>query len=158
MNYLLEINAFYDWLETNPLGASCIDLWHALMHIANKAGWPDTFAVAISVLELKTGLKRDAIYDARNKLQQAGRIKWSSRKGNQSAVYHIIPLVSEIPTQITIQIPTQQPIQQTIQTTTINKLNKTKPYKKPTFNNFKGRQYDTAALKEKLLRRSIDEI
>lgn len=123
MNYMSELNAFYDWLETNPLATSCIVLWHALMHVNNKAGWPDTFAVAVSVLELKTGLKRDTIYEARNKLDQAGRIKWESRKGNQSAVYRMIPFVSDKPTQIPIQHPTQYPIQTPMQSPTINKLN-----------------------------------
>lgn len=145
MNFIKENNAFYDWLETNPLATSSIVLWHALMHIANKAGWPDKFAVAVSVLELKTGLKKDAIYDARNKLQQAGRINWESRKGNQSAIYEIIPFyfdsdkppqnpiqlstvksVSDKTTQVPTQLPTQCPTQIPTQTPTINKLNKTK--------------------------------
>lgn len=103
-----EAFAFYDWLETNPLGTSCIALWHAFMHIAIKAGCPDKFAVAVSVLEAKTGLKRDALYDARNKLQQAGRIKWETRKGNQSALYQICPFVSDKPTQIPTQKFTEQ--------------------------------------------------
>jgi DnaD/phage-associated family protein len=128
MNYIKEINSFYDWLETNPLASSCIVLWYALMHIANKAGWPDTFAVAISVLEVKTGLKKDTIYDARNKLQQVRRIEWNSRRGNQSAVYKIIPFnsASEKPTQIPTQSPTQIPTQSPMQSSTINKLNETK--------------------------------
>ena len=120
MNYIKEINSFYDWLETNPLASSCIVLWYALMHIANKAGWPDTFAVAVSVLEIKTGLKKDTIYDARNKLQQAGRIKWNSRRGNQSAVYKIISFENES------KKPTQVPTQPSMQSSTINKLNETK--------------------------------
>ncbi|WP_373325663.1 DnaD domain-containing protein [Sporomusa paucivorans] len=123
MNYQSEINSFYDWLETNPLATSGIVLWHALMHIANKAGWPDKFAVAVSVLELKTGLKKDAIFDARHKLQQVGRIKWETRKGNQSALYEIVPLVSDKQTQIPMQYPTQTPTQLPTQSPTINSLN-----------------------------------
>lgn len=49
MNYLAEIKAFYDRLELNPQPNTVIALWHALMSIANKAGWPDTFTVASSV-------------------------------------------------------------------------------------------------------------
>jgi uncharacterized phage protein (TIGR02220 family) len=143
MNYIKEINSFYDWLETNQLTTSCIVLWFALMNIANKAGWPDKFAVAVSVLEVKTGLKRDAIYDARNKLQQVGRIRWESRKGNQCAVYQFMQFVSDTaiqnptqnningnasdkPTQEPTQTPTQTPTQEPTQTPTINKLNNTK--------------------------------
>ena len=91
MNYIREINAFYDWLETNTLSDSAVNLWHALMHIANKAGWIEEFAVALSTLQLKTGLKKDAIITARNRLQTAGRITFKSRSGQQSAIYSIAP-------------------------------------------------------------------
>ncbi|MCL2215431.1 MAG: DnaD domain protein [Defluviitaleaceae bacterium] len=92
-----EILAFYDWLETNCMGTSCICLWLALMHTWHKAGCPEEFAVAMSTLEGKTGLKKDAIGDARNRLQQLGRIIWRQRSGRASAVYSV---VSFYPTQI----------------------------------------------------------
>jgi hypothetical protein len=62
MDYEKEIHAFYDWLETNSIPPSAIVLWHALMHISNKAAWATEFAVVKSLLEAKTGLKKDAIY------------------------------------------------------------------------------------------------
>ncbi len=92
MNYITEIKAFYDLLETNPLPSSAIAVWHALMHIANKTDWQQEFAVAVSVLEVKTGLNAKAIERARNKLAQAGLITWKKRIGNQSAVYTMISL------------------------------------------------------------------
>jgi hypothetical protein len=103
MNYIQQINAFYDWLETNSIPDSCIVLWHALMHICNKAGWVTEFAVAISTLESKTGMKKDAIIRARQRLKQEGRIGFKSRSGQQSAVYHMIPFESQKPTQNTSQ-------------------------------------------------------
>jgi DnaD/phage-associated family protein len=131
VKYELEISSFYDWLETNPLATSSITLWHALMHTNKKAGWLDKFAVAVSVLELKTGLKRDAIYDARHKLEKAGRIKWEKRKGNQSALYEMVSFVSDKtiqesvvtdkPTQTPTQLPTQYPTQTPTQLPTIKK-------------------------------------
>lgn len=107
MNYIQEINAFYDWLETNPIPDSAIVLWHALMHINNKAGWVPEFAVAISTLSVKTGLKKDAVNRARHRLQQAGRIEFRSRSGQQSAVYRIIPFASEKTTQSASQTASQ---------------------------------------------------
>lgn len=92
MNYIKEINAFYDWLETNSLSTSGIVLWHALMHINNKAGWIKEFGVATSVLCVKTGLAERTISKARNELKQKGRIDWRSRKGNRSALYIMLPL------------------------------------------------------------------
>lgn len=93
MNYLAELKAFYDRLELNPQPNTVIALWHALMSIANKAGWPDTFTVASSVLGLRSGLNASALKRARNKLATDGFIDWKPRGGNQSAQYHIKSLV-----------------------------------------------------------------
>lgn len=93
MNYLAEIKAFYDRLELNPQPNTAIALWHALMSIANKAGWPDTFTVASSVLGLRSGLNASALKRARNKLATDGFIEWKPRGGNQSAQYRIKSLV-----------------------------------------------------------------
>lgn len=143
MNYIQELNAFYDWLETNSISDSAIGLWHALMHINNKAGWVKEFAVAISTLETKTGLKKGAIIRARHRLQQAGRIKFRSRDGQLSAVYEVVPFEFQNETQSETQLDcvpkwnanrhtnrtqseTQSETQTGTQSETINKLNKTK--------------------------------
>ncbi|APC65603.1 hypothetical protein AAV35_14205 [Salimicrobium jeotgali] len=89
MNYLKELNAFYDQQETNPLSSSAIAVWHALMHICNKAGWPADFTVAASVICLKAGLKERSFYNARNELKQKSYVTFTSRKGNQAAVYQL---------------------------------------------------------------------
>jgi len=56
MNYIKELNAFIDWLETNPLDATAQALWFHLMAICNKCGWPEWFAVAN--LTLKGGRRQ----------------------------------------------------------------------------------------------------
>lgn len=94
MNYIKEINAFYDRLELNSLSSSAIALWFALMHINNKAAWTAEFTVAVSVLSVKTGLSERTISNARNELKQKGYIDFRSRKGNQSAVYKIFSLLA----------------------------------------------------------------
>jgi len=134
LNYIREINAFYDWLETNTLADSAINLWHALMHVANKAGWPEEFAVALSTLQSKTGLKKDAVITARNRLQTVGRITFRSRSGQQSAVYHMVPLINCVgltdtnpdtnPVTNSAQTPTQTPTLTPTLTPPINKLNR----------------------------------
>ena len=91
MNYPKEINMFYDWLETNHLSKSAIALWNALMHVNSKTNWTESFEVAISTLEFKTGFKRSELFDARNVLTQKSRIQWKQRGGNLSATYFIIP-------------------------------------------------------------------
>lgn len=124
MNYITQINGFYIWLETNELSASAINLWHALMHIANKTGWQDNFTVAMSVLEIKTGLQKQAIQRARVQLRDKGRISFKSRSGNQSAVYQLIP----IPERENDFHP-QSDTQSDTQSVPINKQNKNKQNK-----------------------------
>ncbi len=128
MNYLKELILFDDWFETNPLTSSCITVWFALMRIANKSGWPDKFAVTTSILEFRTGLKRDAIFNARNRLQQVGRIRWISRSGGQCAVYEIIPFDSESfkPTGVASGVASPAASGGASGSDTINKLNETK--------------------------------
>ncbi|GHV26802.1 hypothetical protein FACS18948_3160 [Clostridia bacterium] len=82
--------AFYDMLETNPLRPSEILLWNALMSLAQKSGYWGGFAVASSLLESKTGLKRDTLDRARNTLQQAGLIQWRKSGGRGNPTYEII--------------------------------------------------------------------
>lgn len=130
MNYILEINAFFDWLETNPLPKSANALWHVLMHINNKAKWSKSFEVAILTLVLKTGFKRSELFEARNVLTQKGRITWKSRGGNLSAVYSIIPFcvhnTDTLADASTDANGKTNPMQLRTQTPTTNKLNETK--------------------------------
>jgi hypothetical protein len=128
MNYILEINAFYDWLETNQISDSSIVLWHALMHINNKTGWKKEFAVAISSIQNKTGLSKSSILRARNTLQQAGRINFNSRLGQQCAIYSLFAFHTEPQTiaQTIAQTGTQTIAQTIAQTVPILKLKETK--------------------------------
>lgn len=124
MNYIKEINSFYDWLEINSVSDSAITLWYALMHINNKSGWKGEFTVAISTLMGKTSLSKSSVIRARNQLKQLGRIDFKERKGNQSCAYSLIAFHTD--TQSVTQCDTQSVTQSVTQTDTINKLNKTK--------------------------------
>ena len=107
MRYIDEINSFHDWLLTNSISSSARLLWFALMHYCNKTGWKREFNVAISALELDTGLSKQSIIRARNALQQSGRIIVRTRKGNQSAIYQMVPFAYHIGTQSNTQGGTQ---------------------------------------------------
>ena len=161
MNYILEIKAFYDWLEVNQLSTSAIALWHALMHIANKTGWQDTFTVAIVVLSTKTGLEKQAIYRARTMLQNKGLISFKTRTGKQSTIYQIHSFASLKETQSDTQTNTQTDTQGDTQTDTINKQNKTKQNKNinpPNPPKGKVQQAAQGAEKEKTNRQKCKEI
>ena len=130
MNYIQQINNFYDRLETNPLSGNAINLWHALMATANKAGWINKYAVAISILEVKTSLNKKAIERARNELAIRGYIVWNKRGGNQSAEYTLIDLCDKNNIEYVAQSvpqPVPQPVAQSVsQPVAISKLNKAK--------------------------------
>lgn len=93
MNYIKEINAFYDTIERNPLSTSAVTLWHALMHINNKARWQATFTVAASILKYKASLTDSTFKRARTELAGKGYITYESRSGNQAPIYHIHSLM-----------------------------------------------------------------
>lgn len=92
MNYIKEINAFYNHIEQNPLSASAVTLWHALMHINNKSMWAESFTVAAPVLRLKSGLKDSSFKRARTELKEKGYIDYQSRERNQAPVYRMTAL------------------------------------------------------------------
>ncbi|QAS52407.1 DnaD domain-containing protein [Halobacillus litoralis] len=91
MNYIKELNAFYSQVSVSGLPARAINLFNALMHINNKTGWKDTFTVRTSYLEAKTGQSPKTNDRARQDLEEAGFIRFRSRKGGKMAIYEIIP-------------------------------------------------------------------
>ena len=108
MDYLHEINAFYDWLETNTLSPNAIALWHALMAVNNKCFWQAEFAAAQSVLSQKAGIEgRTSFYRARNELVQKNLITAKERGGKRASAYSIHSLVFQCGTQYGTQSGTQ---------------------------------------------------
>ncbi|TMN23292.1 DnaD domain-containing protein [Lentibacillus cibarius] len=90
MNYLKELNAFYQQIIFNPLSGSAVALWNTLMHFNNLSGWQKTFSVPVSIIELKSGIKGSSFKRARDELQEKGYIRVTSRSGRQAAVYQMI--------------------------------------------------------------------
>ena len=89
MNYIQEINSFYNWLESNPLPKNAIALWHALMAVNNKTGWKKEFTVALSSLAIRTGFSIKEVVRGRKILMNMGRIKSVKQGSKRSAVYTI---------------------------------------------------------------------
>ena len=123
MNYIQEINSFYNWLESNPLPKNAIALWHALMAVNNKTGWISDFTVSLSALELKTGMNKSEICKARARLESEHRIKWAKRGGNNCAVYTLLAFEKQVNCKTTGE-----------SNGNINKLNKTKHKQNKTIN------------------------
>lgn len=90
MNYIKDMNAFFDWLETNQLDSTTQLLWFHLMGIANKSGWPEWFTVANITLQAKIGISENTLIKHRNYLKQFGRIDYISQGKKKAGKYHII--------------------------------------------------------------------
>ncbi|BED92051.1 MAG: hypothetical protein CfP315_0625 [Candidatus Improbicoccus pseudotrichonymphae] len=134
-NYMKESIRFHEIVELNRLNTNCISLWHALAIKLNRLYRPNEFTMTIEELKLMSGLNKNAIYAARNKLKQLGLIEFEIRSGNQCAVYRVIPqksnkIVSHIGTQDMTQGSTQDMTQcmtqSMTQPMTIPKREKTK--------------------------------
>ena len=90
LNMAYQINQFYKYLETNKLTPNQISLWHALMNIAENAGYPIWLSVPIVKLETYTGMKKDAIYRARDTLLERNLIEYQPGQGSRAAQYKIV--------------------------------------------------------------------
>lgn len=97
MDYIAEMTAFTDWLETNPLEPSAQTLWFHLLVIANKSGCPEWFTVANLTLMAKTGVSEKSLIKHRNSLIQKGRLLYKNQGKQQAGKYQIIPLTVNIP-------------------------------------------------------------
>lgn len=95
VNYLLEINAFYRWLENHPLSSGAIALWHALMQQWNLSFWEDEFTPALEILCLRSGLSKSSVYRAREELRNAELLQYSQRK-KQATKYELVCFNSQI--------------------------------------------------------------
>ncbi|ALX48515.1 DnaD domain-containing protein [Lentibacillus amyloliquefaciens] len=93
MNYLKELNAFYNKIIFNPLSGSAVALWNTLMHFNNLCGWQATFTVPASVIELKSGIKGTSFKRAREELRDKGYIDVMPGRGNQAATYRMLSQV-----------------------------------------------------------------
>lgn len=107
MNYMTEIKLFYERLETCPLSAAAIALWHALMFTANRCGWAEEFSTPMGLLMLRTRISRSSLYRTRQELQRAGRISFRSQGGSADSIYTIHSLEQDFASRFTSHIGTQ---------------------------------------------------
>lgn len=95
MDYLAELKAYYDWLDTNPLEPTTQTLWFHLMELANKSGCPEWFTVANPLLQAKIGVTENTLNKHRNYLVQRGRIEYRSMGKQKAGKYKIVWFTSK---------------------------------------------------------------
>lgn len=92
MNLFVELKAFRNFLETNPLKPNAQVLWFHLMMIANESGWKKELSIPNSVLMARTGIaSKNTLISNRNILIQAKRISYKSRGRTRAGIYVITP-------------------------------------------------------------------
>lgn len=132
MDYIKEMNAFYDLDMANQLTPNAISLYFALLNIANKLFWKADFTVSNLTLQSRSGIAdRKTLDRARNQLIQKGLIDYKpSGKVNQAGSYTVIGCAGQLggknATQNATQNGTQNGTQSVPQNDPINKQNKNK--------------------------------
>lgn len=82
MTYLDYLNDFNQWLETNALQASSQLMYYKLLHVFNRAGWPEDVGVDnLRMMLLLDGASKTTVIRARDKLVEAGFLDF--RKGRK---------------------------------------------------------------------------
>lgn len=95
MNFIEEFKKFENWLLVHPnVSPSARLVWHSLLHYNNLCGWKEEFDLAMSALQLSTGLSAPTIRKAREQLRLMGRIEYRKGSMDHSAVYRLNPLPS----------------------------------------------------------------
>lgn len=80
MNYEKQLNGFYSILDCNPISATAISLYHAIVNIANKVNWIDELKISNTTLQSKSGLNISTLQRARNELVQKNFIEYKKRQ------------------------------------------------------------------------------
>lgn len=127
MNYLKQVNTFFELLIANPLSANAQCLYFNLLNINNRCNWSEEFTTANSTLMGFTNLNKQALYRARNELIQKKYIDF--KKGvnqNQSGKYKIFEFVTADDTAHDTADDTPNDTPNNTADDTNNKLNKTK--------------------------------
>lgn len=90
MNYIKQLNGFFDSLLMNPLSATAQTLYVHLLDINNRCGWKERFPVANIVLQSRAMLSRQQLDRARNELKQKGYIDYEKGTTRKAGTYLIV--------------------------------------------------------------------
>lgn len=92
MNYIKQINAYWNWVKLNDLPSRAGYLYLALLDCANTAGWKSEFNAPNSTLQAMAGLDKTGLNRYRNLLVQNGLILYTTGKRGTAGCYQIVPL------------------------------------------------------------------
>lgn len=91
MTYIDYLNRFNLWLESNALDAVSMTMYYRLLHIFNRAGWPETIQVDNLRMEsMLGGVAKTTVIRARDKLIEAGFIQFYRGKKGVPNRYRLV--------------------------------------------------------------------
>ena len=91
MSYIDLLNEFNRWLESNMLPARSQLLYYKLLHVFNRAGWPESVQLDNLRLMVLTGIRSVAtVIHARDQLVEAGFISFIKGKKGEPNRYTLI--------------------------------------------------------------------
>lgn len=92
MQYISQMNAFWNLAKLNPLPSKAGYLYFAILDCANTAGWKREFNAPNSTLQAMAGLDKNALTRYRNVLIQQGLIKYKAGDRGASGRYEVVRL------------------------------------------------------------------
>lgn len=92
MNYIKQLNAFWNWVRTNEISHLEADLYLSILDIANASSWKTRFTIPNSTLGR---FDKNSLVRARNKLVQYGLIRYEKGKKGQAPTYSVKKLFIE---------------------------------------------------------------
>lgn len=94
LTYIDYLNRFNQWNESNDLPLYAVVLYYRLLDRFNRAGWPRNLRVDTLRLMLMAGCQKDAAYRARDKLAQAGFIRFEKGSKGKPTKYYLLEIQS----------------------------------------------------------------
>lgn len=121
MNYIEQLNYFYDLLQGNRLSNNAQLLYHTLLMINNKCSWIEWFQRTNVSLCSLMGMGEKALVNARNELKQINLIDFiTSKKRGECTKYKICTVQKKVQSEVQTQYKGST---NAVQPTDINKLN-----------------------------------
>lgn len=116
MNYLYEVLAFEQWLETHCLPISPQLLWYKLMYFCNRSGWSEWVTVDNLRLMATTQMSREAtLIKARDELIKAGLIEYQKGKKGSPNRYRMVSLAEKCTFKNVVNSGVQSAVQSAVQ-------------------------------------------
>ena len=95
INYILQINSFERWLESNFLPAGSQLLWYKLMAICNRSGWQEWIQVDAQRLMNAIGETKSSFMRSRDSLLASGLIEYRRGKKGHPSSYKLVLLYDD---------------------------------------------------------------